>query len=144
MQTYRPIQVRDCQGTLWAFYREYAGKASASFEGDLSTLRLEQIPGYSTHETDSLKRQTLEPELDFCVVPINTETMALLKVSLSKHGILGRDGVVMHTQIEVAGMPIFIACDNFHEDCTVAAMSVSTAFLSQLKSKGLLRAYSDA
>jgi len=125
-------------------FREYSGKALASFEGDLSTLRLEDIPGYSTHETEALKRQTLEPELDFCVVPINTETVALLKVSLSKQCVLGRDGIVIHTQIEVDGMPIFIACDNFHDDCTVAASSVSTAFLSQLQNNGLLRAYSDA
>jgi len=54
MPGYRRLQVRDCQGTLWAFYGEYESQTVASFEGDLSGLRLEDLPGASTQETSSL------------------------------------------------------------------------------------------
>ena len=144
MPQYRPLEVRDCQGTLWAFYREYLGNALASFEGDLGALQLSNISGASSQETSFLKRQTIEPELDFCVVPINETSIEILKARLSKRGVLGRDGVVIHTQIEVANELIFIACDNFHDQCTVASYSVPSAFLSLLKDHGLLRAYSVA
>ncbi len=144
MLQYRRLEVRDCQGTLWAFYREYQDNALASFEGDLAALHLNEIPGASDQQTSALKRQTIKPELDFCVVPINTASIAMLKARLSTRGVLGRDGLVIHTQIEVAKELILIACDNFHDDCTVASHAVPKFFLSQLKAQGLLRAYSDA
>jgi hypothetical protein len=144
VQSHRPLQVRDCQGTLWAFYRQYEGKAAlASFEGDLSTLDLNSLPGSSDQETIALKRQTAEPQLDFLVVPISLENVAVLKARLSRPGVLGLNGAVIHTQIEVAGEPILIACDNFHDECTVASRSVPVAFLEQLKEAGVLRGYSD-
>ena len=139
-QTYRPIQVRDCQGTLWAFYRQYEGTGLASFEGDLSSLDLHALPGSFTQETAALKRQTLEPEMDFIVVPITTETIGLLKQRLSKAGALGEKGKVIHTQLEANGVAVLIACDNFHDDCTVASSEVSESFLSELKTRGVLRA----
>lgn len=144
MQSHRPLQVRDCQGTLWAFYRQYEGKALASFEGDLSTLGLNSLPGSTGQETGALKRQTTEPQLDFVVVPITRENVATLKERLSRPGVLGTNGMVIHTQIEVAGEPILIACDNFHDECTVASQSVPAAFLEQLKEIGVLRGYSAA
>ena len=144
MYSYRPIQVRDCQGALWAFYRKYEGVALASFEGDLSSLDFNPISGSSGQETSALKRQTLLPELDFVVVPVTNENIGALKALLSKPGVLGKDGTVIHTQIEVAGETIFSACDNFHDDCTVTSRSVPKAFLDQLKQVGVLRGYSDS
>ena len=142
MPTYRAVDVRDCQGTLWALYRAFEGRAVASFEGDLSELCLSEIPGASGDETGALKRQTLEPELDFCVVPIDAETVHFLKAALSAKGLLGGDGKVVHTQLEVEGELIFSACDNFHSECTVVSPRVPEEFLSSLKRQGLLRSYS--
>jgi hypothetical protein len=139
VETFRILHVRDCQGTLWAFYREYEGIALASFEGDLDALQLQQLPGSSTETTVALKRQTLDPVMDFVVVPITAENVSVLKARLSAPGILGVNGVVIHTQIEVDGKPVLIACDNFHDECTVAATSVSDTFLAKLKSNGVLR-----
>lgn len=144
MQSHRPLQVRDCQGTLWAFYRAYEGEALASFEGDLSTLDLHSLPGSTGLETIALRRQTTEPQLDFVVVPITHKNVTALKARLSRPGVLGANGMIIHTQIEVAGEPILIACDNFHDECTVASLSVPVAFLEQLKEVGVLRGYSDA
>ena len=144
MQQFRALQVRDCQGALWAFCRRYEGAARASFEGDLTGLTLETLPGSSTEETSALKRQTLEPPLDFVVVPLTSENVAALKDRLSRPGILGKDGAVIHVQMEVAREPVLIACDNFHDACTVAAMTVPEEFLRELSSNGVLRGYSEA
>lgn len=144
MPEYRRLEVRDCQGTLWAFYRKYEDQAVASFEGDLSGLGLEEIPGASMQETSSLRRQTTEPEFDFVTVPINPVTVRELKKRLTSHGVLGREGVVIHTQLAAGDHLLLIACDNFHDDCTVASISVPEPFLQEMLSHGLLRAYSDA
>jgi len=144
MQTFRALQVRDCQGTLWAFYRRYEGAGLASFEGNLTGLALDELSGSSHSETPALRRQTVQPELDFVVVPISSENIASLKWRLSLRGVLGAEGVVVHTQLEVGGEAVLIACDNFHDECTVASLSVPEAFLSELKSEGVLRGYSEA
>lgn len=144
MPQYRRLEVRDCQGTLWAFYRKYEGHAVASFEGDLLGLKLEELPGASAQETSSLRRQTIEPALDFITVPINPDTVRELKKCLASHGILGRGGVVIHTQIAVGDDLLLVACDNFHDECTVASVLVPEPFLNEMRSHGLLRAYSNA
>ena len=112
MQPFRFLHVRDCQGTLWAFYRRYEGQALASFEGDLESLGLEALPGSSLQETAVLRRQTLEPQLDFVVVPLTPENIASLKERLSKPGVLGRHGAIVHTQMEAAGEAVLIACES--------------------------------
>lgn len=142
MPTYRAIDVRDCQGTLWALYREFQGQSLASFEGDLSELHLAEIQGSSTVETKALKRQTTTPEMDFCVVPINASTISLLKTLLSSKGLLGHDGKIIHTQLQVGDDLIFSACDNFHNECTVVSKSVPEELLISLAQQGLLRSYS--
>jgi len=95
-------------------------------------------------ESGSLRRQTLEPELDFITVPINPDTIRELKKRLASHGILGREGAVIHTQLAAGDDLLLIACDNFHDDCTVASVSVPEPFLEEMLSHGLLRKYSDA
>ena len=140
---FRPLQVRDCQGALWAFYRRHVVGGLASFEGDLTGLALEDLPGSSSSPTRALKRQTLSPELDFVVVPLSPENIAALKERLSKPGILGIEGAIVHTQLEVEGEAVLIACDNFHDDCTVASCSVPEEFLQELKTNGVLRGYGE-
>lgn len=144
MPEYRRLEVRDCQGTLWAFYRKYEGQSVASFEGDLSDLQLGEIPGASSQETNSLRRQTMEPELDFVTVPINADTVRKLKRCLTAHGVLGRNGSVIHTQLAAGDNLLLIACDNFHDECTVASTIVPETFLNEMQSHGLLRAYGDS
>jgi hypothetical protein len=141
MPMFRSLKVRDCPGILWAFYHEYEGVALASFEGDLSALHLDELIGCSFEETASLRRQTQEPKMDFIVIPINSQTLNILKKSFANRDVLGGSGSIIHTQIEVHGGPIFIACDNFHDDCTVASISVPEAFLVRLKEQGILREY---
>ncbi len=117
--------------------------ALASFEGDLSALHLNELVGCTFDEMNSLKRQTIEPQMDFVVVPINSQNVAALKQCFAKRDVLGENGSIIHTQIEVGGEPVFIACDNFHDDCTVASITVPETFLARLKEQGILRGYGE-
>jgi hypothetical protein len=136
--TYRWIAVRDYQGFLWAMYEAYKGLAFASFEGRLPSLRLHEIPGASNCTVAPLTRQTDAPKLDFWVVPINEQTINALKATLSHSGILGEDGVVVHTQLATEQQLIFSACDNFDKDCVRVSASVPLSLLEELLHTGLL------
>lgn len=136
--TYRWIAVRDNQGFLWAMYEAYKGLAFASFEGRLSSLRLHEIPGASNCTAPPLTRQTDAPNLDFWVIPINEQTINALKAALSHSGILGEDGVVVHTQLATKQQLIFSACDNFDKDCVRVSESVPLSMLEELLHTGLL------
>lgn len=137
--TNRWIGLRDCQGFLWAMYAAYEGLAFASFEGTLSTLLLHEIRGASNCTTALLTRQTCSPTLDFWVVPINEDTINTLKVKLSHSGILGKDGVVVHTQLATEQQRIFSACDNFHKDCVGVSTSVPLSLLEEMLRTGVLK-----
>ena len=67
-----------------------------------------------------------------------------MKKRLATHGVLGRDGMVILTQLAAGDDMLLMACDNFHDECTIASMTVPEAFLKEMQSHGLLRAYSDA
>ena len=120
-------------------YAAYNGVAFASFEGDLSALRLHDIPGASNCTMAALTRQTDAPILDFWVVPINEETIKALKATLSHPGILGEDGVVVHTQLATAQQLIFSACDNFDEECVRISREVPTSLVDDLVHRGVLK-----
>lgn len=135
---YRWIAVRDCQGFLWAMYEAYKGLAFASFEGRLPSLRLHEIPGASNCTVAPLTRQTDTPKLDFWVVPINEQNINALKKTLSHSGILGEDGMVVHTQLATGQQLIFSACDNFDKDCVRVSASVPLSLLDEMLHKGLL------
>ena len=66
--------VRDKRRLLLAMMERLAGGAHISFEGDLSALRLSDIPGASQDETGALKRNTLWPKQDFMVLPLELST----------------------------------------------------------------------
>jgi hypothetical protein len=120
-------------------YAGYKGLAFASFEGTLSSLLLHEIPGASDCTTALLGRETTTPTLDFWVVPINEDTINALKVRLSHSGILGKDGVVVHTQLATEQQLIFSACDNFDKDCVRVSTSVPLPLLEEMFQTGVLR-----
>jgi hypothetical protein len=137
--TYRWIVVRDCQGFLWAMYAAYKGLAFSSFEGRLSSLRLHEIPGASNCTMAGLTREIDAPTLDFWVIPINDTTINALKATLSHSGILGKDGVVVHTQLATEQQRIFSACDNFDKDCVRVSTSVPLSLLEEMLHTGVLK-----
>lgn len=141
MAGFRRLEVRDCAGTLWALYARYEGRAIASFEGDLCSLRLDELTGSSFHETPALRRQTIDPRLDFVTVPVNRDTIPELKRRFSASGVLGSDGAVIHTQLAVGNDLLLIAGDNFHDECTVVSIAVPEELLETMRSRGILRGY---
>jgi hypothetical protein len=120
-------------------YTAYKGLAFASFEGRLSSLRLHEIPGAGNCTMVALPRQTDVPTLDFWIVPINEETIKALKNKLSLPRILGKDGVVVHTQLATEEQLIFSACDNFHKECVRVWTIVPLSLLEELQRKGVIR-----
>jgi len=135
------IDTRDKPGLLFALLRHFEGDSHVSFEGHLQQLALAELPGASTSETLILRRQTVEPILDFVAVPVTGETAKALRERLSVQDLFHDDGALIHVQIEHAGHLVFGAYDNFHKDCVVAYELTPEALLEQLKSSGVIRSY---
>jgi hypothetical protein len=138
MENYRRIAVRDCQAFLWQMYKYYEGEAHASFEGKISALRLDEVPGATSCEASGLKPIDGSP-FDFWVVPINAATIKILKTKLSAPNVLGSKGSVNHTLLAVGAQLVFQASDNFHGECTVIARIFPIGLLEAMLSNGTLR-----
>jgi len=136
------IDARDKPGLLYAMMKEFTNKSQISFEGDLSALNFTTLPNASTKETDSLKRQTTEPELNFIILPLTTETFHNIWHELSEKDHLVNEGII-HVQIATKEELAFGAYDNFHKECTVAYPLVPTELLQNLKDTGIIRGYEE-
>jgi len=119
-------------------YGHYKGEAHASFEGKISALNLDEVPGATSCETPGLKPID-GPPFDFLVVPINPATIAILKKKLSAPNVLGAKGSVNHTHLAVGAQPVFEAFDNFHGECSVITRMFPLDLLEAMLSNGILR-----
>jgi hypothetical protein len=87
------------------------------------------------------KRATLQPKLDFVVLPLIPTTIdAIERAIRSKIAFGGYRGII-HAQIETNGRLAFAAYDNFHKDCVYAGTQVSSEFLDRLLEAKVLRSY---
>jgi hypothetical protein len=132
-------KVQDKRRLLLALMEELAGGAHVSFEGDLQGLTLSSIPGASGEPTVALKRNTLWPEQDFVVVPL--EPSMGQKIIAAIGGTV--PGAIIHVQIEKDGQLQFGAYDNFHPQCIFFGTGVKQAVLESLVSQSIIRPYSD-
>ena len=127
--------VRDKRRLLLAMMEELAGDAHISFEGDLRALPIFSTPGASQEETVNLKRNTLWPQEDFIVLP--------LEPSMSKAIISAVGGTIpktiIHIQIEKNSLIQFAAYDRFHPECIVFGTAVTEAVRESLVSQGIMR-----
>ena len=79
--------------------------------------------------------------LDFVVLPITPHNLAVLESRIAEEDLLGWEGAIHHVHVESSGQLALAACDNFHEDATVAfSPPVSELLLARLKDEGALRA----
>jgi hypothetical protein len=118
-----------------------ADDSKISFEGSLSQTELAKLKGATDEESDVLKRATLQPKLDFLILPLREEDLSgLAKAVISKIA-FGLKGI-LHVQIEKNGKIEFAAFDNFDRDCVVAYSGVSPALLDELTRTGVLWGYS--
>jgi hypothetical protein len=127
---------------LYAMMRALAGEDSRiSFEGRLSNTDLVKIDGVHFEETQVLRRGTLQPQLDFLVLPLTPASLPTIEKAIhSKIAFSGSAGII-HVQIEKHGEIAFSAHDNFHEDCVVAYPAASESLLKELVEKRVLYSF---
>jgi hypothetical protein len=111
-----------------------------SFEGCLSQTELAKIKGVTDQEDGVLKRATLQPKLDFLVLPLTAESLSAIKRALISKIAFGQRGII-HVQIERGGKMAFAAYDSFHRECVVAYSAVSSTLLDELTKTRVLRTY---
>jgi hypothetical protein len=119
--------------------RALAGDAHVSFEGDLSRCVFPPALGPSGNETRALRRQTLTPRADFVVRPLEEDTIRpTLDVVLPDRRFMND---IVHIQIEKNGRLEFGSYDNFHPECIVCFLGVSTDLLDKLRDNGVIRSW---
>jgi len=134
------IDARDKPSLLLAMMKEFSNNSHISFEGSLENLSFFNINGASTNETETLKRQTISPKLDFVVLPLTDETIQEIWQELEKKDHLVNEGII-HVQIEHKEKLAFGGYDNFHKECVIAYSSVPLELLEYLKEKGIIRGF---
>jgi hypothetical protein len=109
------IVVRNPIAFLSTIVETVYGDAQVSFEGNLSQLDLRNIAPLATKPTDLLPRNTLQPELDFVILPVEADTKdVLVQHILPRIGLRTR---VVHVEFAKAGKIVMAAYDNFDPDC---------------------------
>jgi hypothetical protein len=135
------LETRHKPRLLSAMMHALAAEDSAiSFEGMLSHTELAQMEGVTDEETGVLKRGTLQPKLDFLVLPLTQQRLAAIEKAINSKIAFGYKGI-FHVQIERNGKMAFAAYDNFHQECVVAYSAVPTALLDELTVARVLRGY---
>jgi len=140
-KTYR-LDTRDRPQLLFAMVRALAGESSRlSLEGNLTQSELARVEGVSFEESGALKRGTLQPRLDFLILPLTPQNVESVEKAIqSKVGFKGANGII-HAQIEVNGKIAFAAYDNFHREMVVVNADISTKLLDDLVQLRILRGY---
>jgi hypothetical protein len=136
------LDTRDKPRLLFAMMQALAGEnSSLSLEGNLSHTELVRFEGVSHEESGALKRGTLQPRLDFLILPLTLQNVEGIEKAIhSKVGFKGANGII-HAQIEVNGKIQFAAYDNFHRDTVIVGGDVPTDLLDELVQLRILRGY---
>jgi len=139
-QTYR-LRVKNKPDLLFAMMRALADDtARIAFEGRLAGTELFSMAGASHDETVVLRRNTIQPRLDFVVFPLTPASVSQLETAIrSKVAFNGQNGIV-HVQIEKDGVVAFAAYDQFDDECVVVA-AVRVELLDELVSNRVLHSY---
>jgi hypothetical protein len=127
--------VKDKTRLLTEVMTALAGDAYISFEGNLSGMSLSRLPGCSTDETATLKRNTSWPQQDFIVLPLEPSTV--LPIMKGIGGTIPNR--ILHIQIDKNHHLEFAAYDNFHPGCVVLGAALGTDVRQRLISTGILR-----
>jgi hypothetical protein len=139
-QIYR-LDTRDKARLLTAMMDALAAEDSRiSFEGRLTKTDLALMEPVAYEEVGVLKRATLQPKLNFLILPLTQQTLPAIKKAITSKIAFGHGGIV-HVQIEKSGKMAFAAYDNFDRECVVAYSAVSNALLDELVEGRVLRSY---
>ncbi len=136
------IDPRDKPGLLRAMMRALAGDAHISFEGTLSRCAFADALRPSYEETTLLRHKTLRRELDFVVLPLESESLKpILEVVLPDRRCMDD---IIHIEIERRGEIQFGSYDNFHRDRVFCGPGVEPPLLDRLKLSGVIRWWGNA
>jgi hypothetical protein len=127
-------KIRDRRKFLIAAMEELAGAAHISIEGDLSATRARHLPGASENETPILKRNTIWPQQDFLVLPLEAD---LVKAIVSAIGGTIPRGI-LHIQIEKDGRLELGTYDNFDANSSFFGSKLTPEFFGRLESEGIV------
>jgi len=130
-------RAKDRRQLLLAAMESLAGNAYVSFEGDLHSLKLSELPGASGEETPVLKRNTIQPRQDFVVLPLEADHAKPIMAAIG--GTVPK--TILHVQIEKNGTLEFGLYDV--KEVSPIDTPTSRQLLDQLKEKGIIQQYSD-
>jgi hypothetical protein len=127
-------RVRDKARLLTGIMENLGGGAHISFEGSLRHLTLLTTPGSSQDETAALRRNTLWPQQDFVILPL--EFPIIKRILSASSGTLPR--TILHVQIEKAGTLQFAAYDNFDPEFIYFGNTLGDVFVDSMVSAGIM------
>ena len=133
------LVARDKPALLTHMMRFLAGEARISFEGDLSHCKFPTTIPSANEEASILTRQTATPRQDFIILPLEHDTISPILDAVLPDNRFMED--IIHIQIEKRGELQFGSYDNFHHQCIVCFLGVTTKFLDELKQKGIIRSW---
>jgi hypothetical protein len=107
------------------------GEAQISFEGNFQDPEFWESFEAVPEQTSILGRQTIVPQLDFVILPLDHKTVARLTAYLQQNSSSLADAII-HIQIGNDSEVMFGAYDNFHEECVFASDSFPRGLLEQL------------
>jgi len=136
------LDPKDKLGLLVNIMKFLAGDARIALEGELQKFDFSSIPNHIDTETESIKHETGIPHDPIIILPLEPDTIkSLLDQLLPKGKCIYEITAIL---IEKNGKIEFMAGDNFHRECVSVGELVSTEFLNELVSKGILRSYKKA
>jgi hypothetical protein len=133
------LVARDKPALLMHMMRFLAGDARISFEGDMSRCDFPASIPRIDEQQSILRRQTMYPRSDFIALALEPDTIRpILDVVLPGRRYLDD---IIHIQIEKRRELQFGSYDQFHHECIVCFLGVTTEFLDELHQKGILKSW---
>ena len=135
MMGYR-LEVKNSVELVKAIVELFCGNARLSFEGQLKEKDFSWVEGITTEPTNVLQRHTLEPELAFVILPVETKTKEVIKQKILPQ--VGLRQNVIHVLMEKEGRLVFAAYDNFDSAGVWITGQVKEKWLQELRQKKVI------
>jgi hypothetical protein len=132
------LHVHDKVKTLCTLAEAFCGDAHISLEGDLSKVKWDVPPDIPEAVRPVLRRNTLWPEQDFAIFPLEESTRDSVFHMLHAAGLKRR---VWHVQIEKGGDLVFGAFDGFDEGVAWVSKTIGAKLLDDMVRAGVLKSY---
>jgi hypothetical protein len=140
MMGYR-LEVKKSVELVKAVIELFSGNAHLSLEGQLKGKDFSFVEGIVTEPNEILKRNTLEPQQDFVILPVEVETKEVIKQKILPQ--VGLRQNVYHVLMEKEGELVFAAYDNFHPDTVLITGEVPRSWLEELLQQQVIKNFEE-